>query len=184
MRRLFTLASALSLSLCIALLALWTRSYFARDSLLVTYHARPYKQQLRLRHRTLAMYATVASSLETSRGRMAIVTRDEIALSETPVPMIRIAWELTGPIDLWLDFRFFNGGFNVLGFGHSQIRESIYLFPIWGLTILTALLPAARIGGGIRRRLRRSAMRCMECSYNLTGNTSGVCPECGTPISK
>ena len=23
---------------------------------------------------------------------------------------------------------------------------------------------------------------CRHCSYNLTGNTSGVCPECGTPV--
>ena len=25
---------------------------------------------------------------------------------------------------------------------------------------------------------------CLECGYNLTGNTSGICPECGTPIPK
>lgn len=23
---------------------------------------------------------------------------------------------------------------------------------------------------------------CRECGYDLTGNVSGVCPECGTPI--
>lgn len=23
---------------------------------------------------------------------------------------------------------------------------------------------------------------CPDCAYNLTGNTSGTCPECGTPI--
>ena len=23
---------------------------------------------------------------------------------------------------------------------------------------------------------------CVQCHYNLTGNTSGTCPECGTPI--
>ena len=23
---------------------------------------------------------------------------------------------------------------------------------------------------------------CSTCAYNLTGNTSGVCPECGTPV--
>jgi hypothetical protein len=23
---------------------------------------------------------------------------------------------------------------------------------------------------------------CSRCGYNLTGNTSGVCPECGTPV--
>jgi RNA polymerase subunit RPABC4/transcription elongation factor Spt4 len=23
---------------------------------------------------------------------------------------------------------------------------------------------------------------CVNCDYNLTGNESGMCPECGTPI--
>ena len=24
--------------------------------------------------------------------------------------------------------------------------------------------------------------RCLDCGYNLTGNVSGICPECGTPV--
>ena len=31
-------------------------------------------------------------------------------------------------------------------------------------------------------RARRRGFRCDQCDYNLTGNVSGVCPECGTPI--
>ena len=31
------------------------------------------------------------------------------------------------------------------------------------------------------RDFKRS--HCMECGYNLTGNVSGVCPECGEPVS-
>ena len=38
----------------------------------------------------------------------------------------------------------------------------------------------------LRRRLRRCRRLhsgcCSRCGYNLTGNTSGVCPECGTAI--
>ncbi|HYO11257.1 MAG TPA: hypothetical protein VER17_19995 [Tepidisphaeraceae bacterium] len=30
-------------------------------------------------------------------------------------------------------------------------------------------------------RVRRHGGRCAECGYDLTGNQSGVCPECGTP---
>jgi hypothetical protein len=30
--------------------------------------------------------------------------------------------------------------------------------------------------------LRRKMGLCVRCGYDLTGNTSGVCPECGTPI--
>jgi len=37
------------------------------------------------------------------------------------------------------------------------------------------------------KRLRQELLdeitkRCLECQYDLTGNVSGVCPECGLPI--
>ncbi len=51
---------------------------------------------------------------------------------------------------------------------------------------LLAALPAARFFTR-RRRLRRWRMRhslCTECGYDLTANVSGVCPECGTAITK
>ena len=28
----------------------------------------------------------------------------------------------------------------------------------------------------------REPWSCVKCEYNLTGNVSGVCPECGTPV--
>jgi rRNA maturation endonuclease Nob1 len=31
---------------------------------------------------------------------------------------------------------------------------------------------------------RRERGECEQCGYSLTGNTSGVCPECGTPVSQ
>lgn len=44
-----------------------------------------------------------------------------------------------------------------------------------GLAIacVAAALPA--------RRARRPADRCAQCNYNLTGNVSGICPECSRP---
>jgi len=33
--------------------------------------------------------------------------------------------------------------------------------------------------GPIRRSIRRRRGECLACAYDLTGNTSGVCPECG-----
>jgi len=40
----------------------------------------------------------------------------------------------------------------------------------------------------IRRRLRTQLTKkgipiCIPCGYNLTGNESGTCPECGTPTT-
>ncbi len=33
-----------------------------------------------------------------------------------------------------------------------------------------------------RSRVAFDPDHCTSCGYNLTGNLSGVCPECGTPI--
>ena len=60
----------------------------------------------------------------------------------------------------------------------------------WFLFVLFALYPvAAFVRGPFRRfcwrcnrRYRRERGLCERCAYDLTGNTSGVCPECGTPI--
>ncbi|UCC32450.1 MAG: hypothetical protein JSU86_09245 [Phycisphaerales bacterium] len=38
----------------------------------------------------------------------------------------------------------------------------------------------AFIRGPVRRSRRRRQGLCLRCGYNLTGNVSGVCPECGT----
>ena len=65
----------------------------------------------------------------------------------------------------------------------------------WSVYILFAL---CLIGFGIavwftwqdiRRRLRAELAKkgvpiCVPCGYNLTGNVSGVCPECGTKIEE
>jgi len=41
----------------------------------------------------------------------------------------------------------------------------------------------AFVRGPLRRWRRRCRGECERCGYNLTGNTTGVCPECGTPIA-
>jgi hypothetical protein len=54
---------------------------------------------------------------------------------------------------------------------------------------MSPLLAGLILGCLYRRSLRRSLRRqlnalskptCMKCGYNLTGNVSGICPECGT----
>ena len=34
------------------------------------------------------------------------------------------------------------------------------------------------------RRAQVPTLACLYCGYDLTGNVSGVCPECGTAITK
>lgn len=57
----------------------------------------------------------------------------------------------------------------------------LWLFTPWQVLTLAALSPTlARLER--EAALRRSEPHCKKCDYNLTGNVSGVCPECGTPV--
>ena len=56
--------------------------------------------------------------------------------------------------------------------------------PLFPMCILFAAYPAiAFIRGPLRRHRRRRKGWCIKCAYNLTGNVSGFCPECGTHIA-
>ena len=48
--------------------------------------------------------------------------------------------------------------------------------PFWLLLLLTAI-PTAWLWHRDRGRIRPGC--CLRCGYNLTGNRSGVCSECG-----
>ena len=56
------------------------------------------------------------------------------------------------------------------------------ILPLWSLGLVATVPPALLLLViPIKRLLRRPKGGCHACGYNLTGNTSGVCPECGTP---
>ena len=38
------------------------------------------------------------------------------------------------------------------------------------------------VRGPLRRYRRRRKGLCLKCGYDLTGNVSGVCPECGKAV--
>lgn len=52
--------------------------------------------------------------------------------------------------------------------------------PLYVPVVLFAAYPTlAFIRGPVRRRRRRRKGLCVECGYDLTGNVTGVCSECG-----
>ena len=59
-------------------------------------------------------------------------------------------------------------------------RYSLLVLPFWLLLLLTAI-PTAWLWHRDRRLISSSLDHrlCLRCGYDLTGNTSGVCPECG-----
>ena len=56
-----------------------------------------------------------------------------------------------------------------------------FVVPQWIVPAVFVALPAARISRRSRRR-RASGSACRGCGYDLTGNVSGVCPECGYDV--
>ena len=51
---------------------------------------------------------------------------------------------------------------------------------LWAPAALLCIYPAAAmVYGAHRRRRRRLRRECTRCGYNLSGNTTGVCSECG-----
>jgi hypothetical protein len=57
--------------------------------------------------------------------------------------------------------------------------------PHWIAAATFALLPVIWLFVRLTARQRNSGNpNCPTCGYNLTGNLSGTCPECGTPLPK
>lgn len=59
---------------------------------------------------------------------------------------------------------------------------TLFLFTAFGipLVLLAEFWILDRVG--FLPRKRRPSL-CEKCDYDLTGNESGICPECGTPIA-
>lgn len=64
--------------------------------------------------------------------------------------------------------------------GLAGITQRFWIIPLW--------IPFLLIGGSTAwsywrdRRRRFGSGRCLNCGYDLTGNVSGRCPECGSTI--
>ena len=77
-------------------------------------------------------------------------------------------------------------------FGAASLVTWIILVQLLEARALVALALGGLLTGGAAAatywltpwRVRHLGPRCDRCRYDLTGNTTGVCPECGTPISE
>jgi predicted amidophosphoribosyltransferase len=98
-----------------------------------------------------------------------------------------VLWTIS-PWDVWLRAGSISSGDGKIGlFTYRAAPQLPLMLSIhyWILILLFLWFPVLWLldqhhGLPARRRLRGL---CGKCGYNLTGNTSGVCPECGTPIA-
>jgi hypothetical protein len=69
--------------------------------------------------------------------------------------------------------------------GRMQKHIAVWIaVPFWALALMVGPFPAINMTRGVRRYRRRKPKYpngCRQCGYDLTGNVSGNCPECGSP---
>lgn len=66
----------------------------------------------------------------------------------------------------------------------ADLQKSFQAVPIWTVAAFAMFPLVLLLGTYVALKapvVRGDAPRCHRCDYNLTGNESGVCPECGCP---
>lgn len=66
----------------------------------------------------------------------------------------------------------------------DQRISVLYGTVLWTVSALVGVLDAIQTSRRESRRNISTTPTCQTCGYNLTGNVSGVCPECGKEIHR
>jgi hypothetical protein len=164
--------TALSLLLCAATLALWARSLGYED--LFVCESPTSQTVLDSSHWSIMWLRQGGATVSSPRPARWTTHRPQ------PLP------KDNGLEDPHERLIFFGVGFASVELGPTRPRVrggrliTVVLF-YFLLAPAFALLPLLQWWASRRARARRTKGQCARCSYDLTGNVSGVCPECGTP---
>jgi hypothetical protein len=149
-RRLLNFLTLLSLLLCVAVVALWVRSYWAWDSWEI---ATPFDTDL-------TAQTTRPGSVDLFRHHHAHFRH--ISAS---------TWGAEGTNTFDVP--------GVLGFATGRLGAWRFIkVPFWFPTACTLVLPLSRLVRTLTRRRRYASGRCASCGYDLRA-TPDRCPECG-----
>jgi hypothetical protein len=160
-RRLFSALSVLSLVMGAAVVVLWVRSYFRSD--VIAHQSR------------MSEDGQVAWWAASSGGGLRIGWQRRIPDAKSFPP----GFEYKPGFPARQEYDHGRGGF---GYNNRPFAFGIWRnvgAPHWAVAfvLLAAGAPC------LYRRKPLEPGRCRRCGYNLTGNTSGVCPECGTAVA-
>lgn len=195
-RRLFTAASVLSLLLCLALIALWIRSFLCADNVygdVPTSDGFSVRAEYSLISQQGELYAflgfvQVPQPLDVDYVRRYVHRR---------YPPQTFAWP---ELDSFIGFGYLRKLENFDCVNHStgvRVRDdndyapgsgfSIggmtyqILVPIWVLVLASGVFPFVRAVRWKRKRVAGRTGHCVKCGYDLRASNDR-CPECGTPI--
>lgn len=187
LRRLFTVASALSLVLCAAAVTLWGASFGSRG--LIRFCSSTPCPDFDLVQEWYLCSSAGGVSIshqvnEFAKGDGIKEAGLSFSRSKGPTyPFFGTRSLIPGKdrLSLWQKLGF-EYGYSSEGTPPSIVREVI--FPWWLCAFLLAVLPALWLSHFAKRRRhhRRSRGRCPRCAYDLRASRDR-CPECGTPIS-
>lgn len=188
MRWLNLVGVALSL-LTLAIAVLWVRSYWVGDVFTRSWVASEgeydvwYNQKLQIGGGGVGYHRLVQAGTAPDYGEM---VRSQFL---NPAPEFHFTWGPGYPRSFSPRFTGEPAfGFQTDSYEHRNPRGGRYerqfqfIMPIWPI-FLVAVAPTAlwvwRVALARSRRRRSAANRCASCGYDLTGNASGRCPECG-----
>jgi hypothetical protein len=188
--------TTLSLLLCLGTCVLWVRSHWATDEYRVSKNGWLYVAG----NTRDAVSVMVVFPGRTGRGQLGY-------LRQKPMTMPRGLFHQPPGVDPGevserslpgIYWRISNGGqsskpqTNTIPTPRGPIKATgrpIYtprrdiLVAHWAVALLFALLPGAMFVRWLFPGRARTGT-CAKCSYDLTGNVSGVCPECGRKIAE
>jgi len=160
--------AALSLLLCVSTVALWVRSYWRQDTLVVI---------------TARSYETAF----TLTGTFCFISQPAIYDQTRAVKIDEVRHD-AAPSAAGVDNYFGRERGHIIGvhYGHIGLNVGMlkwYRLPLWYGMALFSLPP---LGWAYARRRSRRVCRpgfCSRCGYDLRA-TPGRCPECGTNVSE
>lgn len=172
MRRwLSSLASALSLILCAAIIALWARSYRASDFV-------SWRHLIATENNRGNFYKYREIEIRTGTGKMDFYWDTHWFDDPAAQPVI-LYGEEEPPLPFSTGTRSF---WNRLGFRIVAGKSAgIAILPLWLPTLLATCLPLLWLAVAVGQRRPRVAGLCFRCGYDLRASRER-CPECGTPV--
>jgi hypothetical protein len=182
-RRLLDILAAFSLLLFAATTVVWVRSYFVRDIVGFGFAGRNdhFVQSILGRlHLVSGLHGGYTGGVWHTAHRLAPNTMWNSGMSGYPP---RVNW-CCGFV--WQTYSKIHLSLVPIGEPAPITHHRLIVMPYWFPAAVFAIppgvwLPALRRRW--RRRYRLTHGLCLTCGYNLTGNVSGRCPECGMPVT-